>query len=350
MSRLRVVSPGVLSTIQDGGRRGWRRAGVPWSGALDAGLLALANALVGNKGDAPAIECMDGGLKLEAADGPAMISITGDARVERIDQSGAVSPMAVWRSHVLAPGEQLRVRSTGNRRVCMIGVAGFAIPPVLGSAATYARALLGGINGRALDVGDALPAADVDGPVRLLPAPPVEPATAIRVVAGPQSDHFTEASLERFIAQTWTVSPEADRMGLRLAGEALAHVDAAHREIVSDAIVPGAIQVPGNGLPIVLLADSQTAGGYPKIGTVISADLGRMGTLKPGSQVRFEWIDVTTAIVAARAAATQLATLIASIRKVRDDSGVDVEALYGNNLLSGMVNALTPEAGDETGR
>jgi len=348
MSQLRVLSPGVMSTIQDRGRRGWRRAGVPWSGALDADLLALANALVGNEKHAPAIECMDGGLKLEAADGPVMMSIAGDARVERIDQSGAVSPIAPWRSHVLAPGEHFRVRSTGNRRVCMIGIAGLALPPVLGSVATYARARLGGIDGRALAVGDALPAADVDGPVRLLPAPAVQSSTPIRVVAGPQSDHFTEASLDRFVAQTWTVSPEADRMGLRLAGEPLAHVDADHRDIVSDAIVPGAIQVPGNGLPIVLLADSQTAGGYPKIGTVISADLGRMGTLKPGTELHFEWIDVAAAIDAARFAATQRAALIASIRAVHDDSGVDVDALYGNNLLSGMVNALNPDSGDTT--
>ncbi|WP_227817304.1 5-oxoprolinase subunit C family protein [Nitrogeniibacter aestuarii] len=348
MSQLTVLSPGVMSTIQDVGRRGWRRAGVPWSGALDGALLALANALVGNALDAPAIECLDGGLKLGATDGPVMVSIAGDASIDRIDQGGAVSSMAPWRSHVLAPGEQLRVRDTGDRRVCMIGVAGLSLAPVLGSCATYARARLGGFDGRALAAGDRLPAADAAGPIRLLPSPPTVSNAPIRVVPGPQSDHFTGAARERFVSQTWQVSPEADRMGLRLAGEALTHVDADHREIVSDAIVPGAIQVPGNGLPIVLLADSQTAGGYPKIGTVISADLGRMGTLKPGTQVHFEWIGVDAAIEAARMAAAQRATLISGIRSVRDDSGVDLDALYGNNLLSGMVNALNPDTGDKS--
>lgn len=349
MSRLEILSPGVMSTIQDVGRHGWRRAGVPWSGALDADLLAIANALAGNALAAPAIECMDGGLKLGAADGPVMISIAGDARVERVDPSGVASPMAAWRSHVLAPGEQLRVRDTGDRRVCMIGVAGLALIPVLGSCSTYPRALLGGLDGRALATGDCLPASDADAPMRVLPSPPVPSSAAIRVVPGPQSDHFTDAARECFASQPWTVSPEADRMGLRLSGESLEHVDAAHREIVSDAIVPGAIQVPGNGLPIVLLADSQTAGGYPKIGTVISADLGRMGTFKPGAELRFEWIDVDAAIDAAKVAAAQQTALIASIRAVRDESGVDLDALYGNNLLSGMVNALNPDTGDKSG-
>ena len=343
MSRLQVLAPGVMSTVQDAGRRGWRRAGVPWSGALDADLLALANALVGNELAGPAIECVDGGLKLEAQAGPVMLSIAGEARVERIDADGAISPLAPWRSHALAPGEQLRVKDTGATRVCLIGVAGLALAPVLGSCATYARARLGGLDGRPLATGDRLPAAEADGPVRTLASPPAPSTTPIRVVRGPQSDHFSDAVLERFVAQAWQVSPEADRMGLRLAGEALHHVDAAHREIVSDAIVPGAIQVPGNGLPIVLLADSQTAGGYPKIATVISADLGRIGTCRPGTPVRFAWVSVAAAIEAARAAAARRTEWIDAIRTLGSDSGVDLAALYGNNLLSGMVDALHAE-------
>jgi len=349
MSLIRIVSPGVMSTVQDAGRVGWRRAGVPGSGALDRNLLALANALVGNALDAPAIECLDGGLGLRAEDGPVMLAIAGNARAERVDAAGAVTPMPGWRAHVLAPGEQLRVRDTSVRRVCMIGLAGVALTPVLGSCATYVRARLGGIDGRALAAGDTLQAADATVPVRMLPAPPDVSDAPIRVIAGPQADHFTHAAMDSLFDQTWQVSTEADRMGIRLAGEALAHVDTAHRDIVSDAIVPGAIQVPGNGQPIVLLADSQTAGGYPKIATVISADLGRIGTLKPGSAVRFAAVSMDEAQRAARDGAARLAALIATIRTMQDESGLDLDALYGNNLLSGMVDALNPDTGDEKG-
>lgn len=346
MSRLEIVSAGVFASLQDGGRFGWRRAGVPWSGALDPQLLRLANALVGKPEGRAAIECIDGGLRLAAREGPVRVAVAGEATIERIDTAGQTHRVAPWRSLTLADGEQLRLVSTGAGRLAMIAVAGMALPPVLGSAATYPRARLGGLDGRALAAGNRLPASDPGGPELCLGSPPTQRDGPIRVVIGPQQDHFASGEVDAFLDRTWTIGHEADRMGLRLTGEPLRHLDPAHREIVSDAIVPGAIQVPGNGLPIVLLADSQTAGGYPKIATVISADRGRIAACRPGQSLRFEAVSVTEAEAIARAADTALRTCLASLTPVAADAPVDLDALYGNNLLSGMVNALSPSEDD----
>lgn len=350
MSRLEILSPGVFASLQDGGRFGWRRAGVPWSGALDPRLLRIANALVGNPEGAAAIECVDGGLQLAAREGAVRVAVAGEATVARIDTAGQTHRVAPWRSLTLATGECLRLISTGAGRLAMIAVAGMTVPPVLGSAATYPRARLGGFDGQALAAGDLLPAGQPSGPEQRLGSPPADIDAPLRVVIGPQQDHFAPGEVDAFLARTWTLGHEADRMGLRLTGEPLRHIDATHREIVSDAIVPGAIQVPGNGLPIVLLADSQTAGGYPKIATVISADRGRIAARRPGQTLNFRAVSVAGAEAIAREAELALRACLADLRSLADDTVVDLDALYGNNLLSGMVNALSPAADDpETG-
>ncbi|QID19601.1 biotin-dependent carboxyltransferase family protein [Nitrogeniibacter mangrovi] len=350
MSRLHVLAPGAFASVQDAGRHGWRRAGVPRSGALDATLLRIANRLVGNADTAPAIECLDGGLRVAAEGGPVRVAVAGDARLERRDADGRTATVAPWRSVWLAPGEQLRLIDTGHGRIAMLAVAGLVCTPVLGSAATYARARLGGVDGRPLQAGDRLDATAPEGPELQLTHPPAADHGPMRVVPGPQLDHFAADALDALTARDWRVSAEADRMGMRLRGTALAHVDAGRREIVSDAIVPGAIQVPGNGQPIVLLADSQTAGGYPKIATVISADLGRLAALRPDARLRFTAVDVAGAETIAREAAAALARTLAGIGPVRGDAAVDLAALYGNNLLSGMVNALSPRMDDDAER
>ena len=346
MSTLEVRAPGALATLQDTGRHGWRRIGVPTAGALDLRLLRLANALVGNPETAVAIECFDGGQQFVARDGALRVAVAGDARLEHHDRDGRHA-LAGWRSLTLAEGDTLRLVDTGAGRLAMLAVAGLAVAPVMGSASTYTRAALGGIDGRPLQAGDRLcAAAAVPAPPLCLPAPPAPESGPIRIVPGPQADHFTAAAHETLFSRPFTVTAEADRMGVRLRGPALAHCDAAHAEIVSDAIVPGAIQVPGNGQPIVLLADSQTAGGYPKIGVVISADRARIAALRPGSAVRFAPLGVADAEAAARAAAAALRALIASIAPCRDDIALDIDALYRDNLLSGVVDARAPDAED----
>jgi allophanate hydrolase len=334
---LEVISPGAYASLQDRGRFGYRRMGVPWAGVLDARLYRLALALAGEAVDAPVIECLDGGLHLCARGGPVRLAVAGDAELELI---GATARQAreSWCSLTLAEGEALRLRRLRHGRLAMVAIEGLRLPRVLGSAATYARAGLGGLDGRALRPGLQLPVVVAShGPERVLPQPPRSSTAPIRLLAGPQADHFTSAALEALVENPYRVTSEADRMGVRLEGPALAHTGAA--EIVSDATVPGAIQVPGNGQPIVLLADAQTAGGYPKIGTVIGADLARVADAPPGSQLRFVWVDAPAAEQAAREAEAQTMALLASIRPLLA-GGVDAGALYNSNLVSGVVDAL----------
>ena len=271
---LEVVSPGAFASVQDAGRRGWRRVGVPWAGVLDPRLMRVANALAGNDGGAPVIECFDGGLQLAAREGFLRLAVAGDATVE-VESAGERRLLSSWRSLTLAAGDVLRLRRLERGRSAVVAVEGLNLPKVLGSVSTYARAALGGIDGRALAAGARLPAAPASArPERMLAAAPKAASSTvadpIRVVAGPQADHFTAAALAGFTESAYRITTEADRMGVRLEGPALVHQGAP--EIVSDATVPGSIQVPGNGQPIVLLADAQTAGGYPKIATVIGAE------------------------------------------------------------------------------
>lgn len=339
-ANVEVIASGAWASVQDRGRRGWRRIGVPWAGALDPALLRIANALAGNDENAPAIEAFDGGLQLAARGGALRLAVAGDAVLEVEDAHGQRRPHPPWRSLTLHADEVLRVRTLRSGRIAMIAIHGLALPAVMGSCATYARAALGGVDGRALAAGDRLPATPADGPERCLPDPPAIAGDAVRVVPGPQATHFTDAALACLLNSAYRVSAQADRMGVRLDGPPLAHRDA--REIVSDATVPGSIQVPGNGLPIVLLADAQTAGGYPKIATVIGADLARVAQCRPGETLRFAAVDVPTAEAAARAAEATTRSLLASIRPLAE-AGADHAALYHANLIGGVVHALDPE-------
>jgi allophanate hydrolase subunit 2 len=159
----------------------------------------------------------------------------------------------------------------------------------------------------------------------------------LRVIAGPQREYFTEAAWSAFLGTEFTVSREADRMGLRLDGARLGHDPAHGADIVSDAVTPGAIQVPGDGRPIILLADCQTVGGYPKIATVIGADLPRLGHALPGQILRFAEISIDEALAARRAAAAALAECIAGM--VPDSAGFNLDALYAANLIDGVIDA-----------
>lgn len=336
---LAIVSAGAYASVQDKGRFGFRRIGVPCSGTLDPNLLAIANALAGNPAGHPAIECFDGGQQFEAEHGAVRVAIAGEVRLEITGPDGPRAA-AAWRSHVLEPGDTLRIIRMERGRIALVAVSGLAIPDQMNSASTYVRAGLGGWQGRALRPGDRLPAAAADAaPARSLPQPLQYDNDPIRLVLGPQHTHFDAAARETFLGQTYTVSAAADRMGMRLEGEPIRHDPERGQEIVSDAIVPGAIQVPGNGLPIVLLADAQTAGGYPKIATVITVDLPRLAARRPGDQVRFVAIGASDAEAVARRQADTLARTVESIRLIASE-GVDLTALYQNNLVGGVVDAL----------
>jgi 5-oxoprolinase (ATP-hydrolysing) subunit C len=337
---LEVLAPGAYASLQDAGRRGYRRVGVPWAGVLDPRAMRIANALVGNPDGAPVIEGFDGGLQLAARGGPVRVAVAADAVLEH-EHAGERRSVGAWRSLTLADGDVLRVRRIDAGRVVVVAVEGLAVPRVLGSASTYARAALGGVDGRALAAGTRLPAGVAERrPEKMLRDPPRRPTGPIRIVAGPQADHFDTATLAAFAAADYRVTAEADRMGVRLEGPALRHLGPP--EIISDATVPGSIQVPGKGQPIVLLADAQTAGGYPKIATVIGADLPRLATSRPGQTLRFTFVDASAAEGLARAAEAETRALLARLGPLLE-GGVDETALYAANLVSGVVHALSDE-------
>jgi biotin-dependent carboxylase-like uncharacterized protein len=336
---LKVLRPGLATSVQDLGRSGYQAIGVPVSGALDAVALRLGNALVGNPPAAAALEILYRGPRLEVAAEPVRVAIAG-AGASLAIAGGRTVPG--WRSLTLPPGTVFEVVLGRESVCCILAVAGgIAVPAVLGSASTYRRGGFGGLDGRALRAGDRLPLADAApaGAELRLPRPPdAGKGLAIRVVLGPQHEWFTEAAVATLLAAEFRVSANADRMGMRLDGPKLAH--RAGWDIVSDAIPTGAIQVPGSGQPILLLADPPTTGGYPKIATVISADLPVVGRRRPGDAIRFAAVTAEEAEDLAAAESRRLADFARSLEPVPDPAGLDLAALYAGNLISGVVGGL----------
>lgn len=292
-----MLVPGLLTTVQDAGRRGVRRIGVPSGGAVDPAALRLANLLAGNPADSAALEITHSGPRLEVDTDAVRVALAGECEASVEDAGGAARPVAPWSSSTLRRGDRLRIgRVASGLRAYLAVAGGVAVDPVLDSAATDLRGGWGGLDGRALRAGDVLPLSPTrpgGGAEAAVEQPPWWTPEAVRAVPGPQDDHFTAAALDLLGSATWTVTPSSDRTGLRLDGPELEHRGAA--EIVSDACLPGSVQVPGSRRPIVLLADGGTTGGYPKIATVASADLGVLGRLRPGGTLRFELVDVATA-------------------------------------------------------
>lgn len=280
---LEVVSPGLLTSVQDAGRPGHRRYGVGTAGAADGAALALANAAVGNPLDAAALECTVVGPRLRFQ-ATVVFAIAGADLGAAL--GGAPVPLGV--AVRARPGDELAF--TGRRDGCRAYVAfagGLDVPVVLGSRATDLHAGFGGHLGRALRKGDRL--AIAPGPTAeahsCAPAPAIDSVT-VRVVPGPQADAFAPDALPTLLSEEWRVGPDSDRAGLRLAGPALRH--RASAEIASDGLLPGCIQVPADGRPIVVLWDGPTTGGYAKLATIVRADLDRLAQLLPGvGRVRF---------------------------------------------------------------
>ncbi|WP_425106374.1 biotin-dependent carboxyltransferase family protein [Ancylobacter sp.] len=339
---LHILQPGLQSTVQDLGRVGFQAYGVPVCGALDSMALRLANALVGNAAGAAALEIRLLGPVFEVCDGPLRMALAGAQAEIEVNVGGETQRYGAWRAIDVPEGARVRIGAlTGSGCAVLAFAGGIDVPPVLGSWSTDSKGGFGGHEGRALAAGDRLNISNASalGPCLALPsAPATDGEVTLRAVPGPQADAFTEAALEAFFHTPYRVSREADRMGMRLDGTPLTFRGGA--DIVSDGIVTGAVQVPGSGLPILLLADHQTIGGYAKIATVISADLPRAGRLLPGATLRFTAVSVAEAEAARRVAEAELQRLIASMAPVRDGAGLDLEALYGANLISGVVSGL----------
>jgi len=343
---LRVLVPGLMTTLQDLGRPGFQHLGVPVSGALDHVSLRAANLLVGNAAGVGALEIAYQGPTLRVEADSVRIAVAGGrAPIDILpaDSDGSVGRhLPPYESARLLRGEGLRIGALADSAVAYLAVeGGFDIAPVLGSQSTLIRAAIGGLEGRALRAGDVLPlkqrAADEREEVML---PPIDLSLRgrVRVVLGPQDDHFTPAGLRTLLTSTYTVSRASDRMGMRLEGPTLEH-SAKGANIISDGTAPGSIQVPGNGLPIILLADRQTTGGYPKIATVISADLPALGRMTPGAKVSFAAVDIETAESAGRQLAAYIAAWPGRFVPARRASAIDTAKLLGENLISGTVDA-----------
>jgi KipI family sensor histidine kinase inhibitor len=286
-----LLAPGLLTTVQDLGRTGQRRRGIGGAGAADRASFLLANRALANDEGAAALECTVSGPTLRFLR-PVRFALAGadlGALLQR-DDLGAW-PVPHGRSVLARPGNVLSF--AGRRSGCRGYVAfagGLDVPLMLGSRATDLGSGFGGLQGRPLRQGDVLGALDNRRePPALAPGAPgvAGDSARVRVVLGPQQQAFTQAALEAFLGESWNVGATSDRIGCRLQGPKLEHAGA--KEIVADGMVPGCIQVPPDGQPIVMLADCPSTGGYPKIATVVSADLGKLAQLLPGQGcVRFE--------------------------------------------------------------
>lgn len=296
---IEVIRSGSHSTIQDLGRVGYQKIGVPPSGAMDSFSFKCANLLVGNNPNDAGLEITLYGPELLFEDDLA-IAITGADLGPKINGDKVDN----WKTIRVKSGDILSFvgPSHGVRSYIAFsgGIDEGTAPRILGSRSTYIPSGLGGINGRALCAGDKLGIGEPlrsDIVYRSLSSPPnfAEPVV-LRVVCGPHDDMFSKNALDTLTGSEYTVALDSDRMGCRLDGPPLDHLDGA--DIISDGNAFGAIQVPGDGLPIILLADRGTTGGYTKIATVISADGILLGQLMPGSVVQFRTVTLDEALAA----------------------------------------------------
>lgn len=329
MPELKVIDPGLFASIQDAGRFGFRRFGVPWSGTLNPEAAKLANALAGNPLDFAVLEFFQGGLSLQLMQGTSCLAVVGDCLItqqrgekKRVFRSG--------RSVTLQTGDILHVGRVHSGKVAYVAVSsGFELQSVLGSYSTYLRAGFGGLNGDLLRAGSVLTVRDSINichnrylPVKFQSVNYGESSSdnrlprTMRIIMGPQDDYFTEAAHQALCNETFRISHDSDRMGCRLIGPRLDHNPDKGSEIISDGLVSGAIQVPGSGAPIVLLADGPTVGGYPKIATVISADVPAIATMMPGEELCFEKVTVEEGEEILRTSHSNFFSLIESLERL----------------------------------
>jgi biotin-dependent carboxylase-like uncharacterized protein len=321
---IKVIAPGLATTVQDLGRPGYYHLGIPLSGGMDRFALRAANMLVGNDEGAAVLEAVFMGPELEFT-GDALVAVAGAELPPKVD--GAVQP--TWSSFRVKSGQVLSFDFLKAGARAYIAVAGgIDVPVVLGSRSTYGLGALGGHEGRSLKAGDQLALGRATGAakegrmvakdLRRLPGNPAE----LRTVPGLYWHRVTDQSGRHFFEDTWKVAPEADRIGYRFkGGRALEFVPrkqpfgaGSDPSNIVDACYPyGSIQVPGGTEPIVLHRDAVSGGGYFMVGTVISADMDLIGQLQPHTQTKFVMVDVPTALAARHDRAALLAKVRAAL-------------------------------------
>lgn len=315
---IEVLRPGILTTVQDLGRPGWRSSGVPVGGALDAMALRVANAIVGNDDAAAGLECTVRGPVLRFL-APAHVALAG-APVEGVE---------MLRELNLPAGAELSLENIQRAgRVYLAVAGGIDVPMVLGSRSTHLAGGFGGFEGRALRTGDQLavgrsgrvaePRAKWSVSASMVPDV-LSDLQVLRVLAGPQYEWFGEAAQQGLWNEEFVVMPMSDRMGLRLSGEPVRC--AMQREMISTPVALGSLQVPPDGQPIILLADCQTLGGYPQIATIISADIPSLARLRPRQRIRFEQVSLVEAQYHRRVIDTAFAALRAGLAEKMSHHG-----------------------------
>src|ERR1700682_4040251 len=320
MSKLVISAIGPASSVQDGGRHGAQRYGLTPSGAMDRLALAAANSLVGNAAFAAAIEIGPFRAAFTAREGAVLVTLAAGPR--NADISGRA--VASDTSMTLADGETLTLGFARGGSFSYLAISGgIAGEPVFGSLAVNARAGLGSPYPRPLQAGDELQTAPASGAAERRIELPAIPDAPIRIVFGPQDDEFADDTKKLFLDSEWKISATSDRMGYRIEGPAIRHLDG--HNIVSDGTVNGSIQVPGNGQPIVLMPDRGTSGGYPKIAAGILADLGRFAQTPPGRGFRFKAVGMTEAQAEARKFWEMLRTLSDRVR-ANENFDLNIEA------------------------
>jgi 5-oxoprolinase (ATP-hydrolysing) subunit C len=351
-----IKSAGLYSTIQDAGRRGLRQLGIPWAGVGSEPWMRFANVLLDQPQNTPVIETIEAGLSLTVQDQPLNICVIGDAFIEITRANGSVENATTWETLLLHDAETLSIKRTGRYRSAVIGIRGIQITAHYGSCATYANAGLGGLTGAPLTTGDcvptnndlpllrnnrALPPYVFNGEVHSAGKNKNTQLSQISVIAvpGPQDDAFTEDALDTFFSQAFTVSQDIDRMGARLTGPVIEHKSLKHRDLISDAILPGSVQIPGAGAPIVMLSDAHTMGGYPKIATVASADLALFSLCRPGVKVAFKKATTLSARSHTQSVESAINAHISTLFTPKTTQ-LSSEDLLASNLIDGVTNAL----------
>lgn len=333
MSKLVVTAAGPATSVQDSGRYGQQRYGLTPSGAMDRLALATANTLVGNSTFTAAIEIGPFGATFTAQEGTVRVALSGARRSAKVNERTVPLDQSV----TLAAGDRLILGAARDGVFSYLAIeGGIRGEPAFGSLSVNARAGLGSPFPRPLQSGDQLEVLAATATTERAITLPSNPMHPIRVVLGPQDDEFGDA-VQLFLDSPWQISATSDRMGYRLEGPVIRHLHG--HNIVSDGTVNGSIQVPGSGQPIVLMPDRGTSGGYPKIATVISADLGRFAQIPAGLQFRFKAVSLAEARNEAMAFTTLLRALPARLMDVAHFD-FDIEALQNANVAGVAINAF----------
>ena len=301
-------------SIQDSGRPGWARFGVPQSGAMDRLAFHAANAALGNAADTPVIEVSRGGVRLECRDGEIGFALAGGGFI--LEHRG--HRLGSWRLGVLRQGETLLIRPGPWGNWCCLALAGqIGMPAWLGSRATHS---LSGLGGGSLSAGHEIRVAETrrcEDLARDLPCPIFSrPRRLLRLTLGPQERFFDPGAVKALTEARWSVTAAADRMGTRLAGPLIAPNTLL--DMASEPLARGSVQVAGDGVATILMADHQTTGGYPRMATVLDCDLDAFSQTSPGQPLAFQPVSAAEAIALARDHAERCARFIERLRRRRD--------------------------------